>query len=388
MYSPYDDSWCESDLYFGDTGNYSSSSSSLSRLKEVREAGERLHLLTRQVSELEDIIRKQGAALSEKDALHKVLRCQSKELKDIKEKQIRELSSAVRRLEEKNQQLDLQVREKDDCLNECRKKLVSLDRVVTHSISSFEKLIQNLKKASLMSEAEMHSGHDDFTDNEMFAAEFAIQQAALDACDSGNPSSASDSYPITSDELDSIKRRLSSDATCILRSSVSRSSAARDLDRASVLSRVHRSLGYTGKQHLERSNDAVASFSSELTPVSSPKHVNRVSSAGVSGAFTGSAIRRRIQQPSKLLLSTSSMASSFTCDVPSYGLMEEKLPDQSELQMLLLMSRDADHTVPGKGEEDEPPEPAPPPTTNCSNDNLPCLQAPRRFLPLLDSRFE
>lgn len=389
MYSPYDDPWFESDLYLGDTGNYpSSSSSSLSRLKEVREAGERLHFLTRQVSELEDIIREQGAALSEKDALHKVLRCQLKELKDIKEKQIHELLTSVRRLEEKNQQLDLQVREKDDSLNECRSKLLSLDRVVAHSIPSFEKLIDKLKKACLVNHGDIRSEDDNFIQRHLLSNEFCLQQTAHDTRDSGNPSSASDSYPITSDELECIKRRLSNDVTSMLRSSVSRSSAARDLDANCFVSRIHRSHGYTGKNQLERTNEAVTSISNELMSISSPKYVNQMSSAGVSPAFTPTAGRRRIQQPSKLLLSSSSMASSYTSDVPSYNLLEDKIADDNEVNMLLMMTRNSDHNVSSKVDEDEPPEPAPPPATNSSNDNLPCLQAPRRFLPLLDSRYE
>lgn len=393
MYSPYDDLLGESDLYFGDTGNYSSSSSSsLSRVREVREAGERLHLLSRQVSDLEDIIRKQGAALSEKDAGHKVLRSQLKELKEMKERQIRELASVVKRLEEKNHQLDLQVKEKDDSLNECRKKLVTLDRVVAHSIPSFEKLINSLKKFTLMSDSMATTGrHDGLTDSHLFATGLTIDQVTLDTCDSGNPSSASDSYPVTGDDYDSIKRRLSSDVASVIRSSISRSAVGgREsiADRSSVLSRVQRSLGYSGKQ-FERASESLASLPTDLvSAVSSPKHSTRLSSVDVSPAYTPTAVRRRLHQPSKLLLSNSSVTSNYTSDVPSYGYEDGKMNENNELQMLLMMAREEGRTATGKAIDDEPPEPAPPPTTNPGNDNLPCIQAPRRFLPSLNSRYE
>lgn len=152
MYSPLDDFLADHEYYYErPTVGYPAS-----RLNEMREAGIKLQLLNRQVSKLEEIIRKQGAALSEKDAGHKILQSQLRELSAIKERQIRELSSTVKQLEKQNRDLDQAMKEKNQHLELCQRRLQSLDKFLTTSIPSFEKLIASFKQFAMNNESSLH----------------------------------------------------------------------------------------------------------------------------------------------------------------------------------------------------------------------------------------
>jgi len=148
MYSPEDDFLLDDDYYYHKTPGLSSYSTSnhVARALATREANEHLQRLHRRVVDLEDVIRSQGLALSEKDAGHRLLRNQLKELKEIKERQIKELREAIAALEDRNRDLDLEVKKKAEGLEDCQRKLLLLDRLVSTQLPSIEKFVANLKK--------------------------------------------------------------------------------------------------------------------------------------------------------------------------------------------------------------------------------------------------
>ena len=153
MYSPLDDFLSESDYYYErPVVGYPAS-----RLNDMRESAMKLQLLNRQVSKLEEIIRKQGAALSEKDAGHKILQSQLRELNIMKERQIRELSNTVRSLEKQNRDLDQAVKEKNEHLEVCQRRLNTLDKFLSSSIPSFERLLANFKSFAINNDSGLNN---------------------------------------------------------------------------------------------------------------------------------------------------------------------------------------------------------------------------------------
>lgn len=381
MYSPLDDFLADHDYYY----DRSSLGYSASRLREVREASERLQLLNRQVTDLEDIIRKQGAALSEKDAGHKILRSQLRELKEIKERQIRELSNAVQQLEERNQELDQEVKEKSENLEECQRKLLFLDKFLTASIPSFENLISNLKKFTL-SNGNLGSNEPSSDLTDPIFASLTTGQITLEACDSGHPSSASDSYNNVLDDYESNKRKLPSDVHSLIRSAAAGALEQAELDRSRASSKVHRVRVH--RKNSERTSDGIASLVNEMV-TGSPKHscttaFSLLSTPNLSPTYTPPVVRRHLNQPSKLIL-PDPVSSSYLSDVTSYSYTTAARTE-NELELMMNLS-DEETDVQTRTAEDEPPPPAPPPTTNPGNNNLPSIQAPRRFLPSLTNRY-
>src|SRR5258708_5537906 len=104
----------------------------------IKEANEHLQLLHLKVTDLEDIIRSQGIALSEKDINY---RRQLKDLKEAKEMQIEELTRTIVKMEEKNKDLEKEVKEKREKLEDCQQKLLLLDNVISSSLPSLEGLL-------------------------------------------------------------------------------------------------------------------------------------------------------------------------------------------------------------------------------------------------------
>jgi len=120
MYSPDEDFLDDDDFFYHKTTstkpNPYSDRRSANRYNDSirRESSEHLQRLHRRVTELEDIIHSQNIALSEKDAGHRLLRSQLQEFKDKKDRQVRELTSAVTRLESQDRDLDKILKKKSE----------------------------------------------------------------------------------------------------------------------------------------------------------------------------------------------------------------------------------------------------------------------------------
>ena len=120
MFSPEDEDLYDSDdhLYRMKTttttssyGKYGQQRDLTPNRNNLKEASEHLRLLRQRVTDLEDIIKSQGVALTEKDVGY---RKQLKELKESKERQIVELTQVIARLEQRNQELALEAEKTSD----------------------------------------------------------------------------------------------------------------------------------------------------------------------------------------------------------------------------------------------------------------------------------
>ena len=72
-----------------------------------------------------------------------------KDLKESKDRHIDELSRAIIKLEEKNQDLEVQARTTSAKLDEAHDKLIQLDRFLSQSLPTFERFLSELKQFSL-----------------------------------------------------------------------------------------------------------------------------------------------------------------------------------------------------------------------------------------------
>lgn len=209
MYSPDEDFLTDDDYYY----HHRKPTSSLGYAAHVsarlaaREAGDHLQRMHRRVIDLEDVIRSQGIALSEKDAGHRLLKSQLRELRELKERQIRELNSAISQLEDRNRDLDVEMKKKNEGLDDCQKKLLMLDKLLTNSLPGVEKFLANLKKLNAGNAVRIKAMTEDpllttaslinnNTTSPLVSKKTQQQNVSDLVSDSGHPSSASDSYNV------------------------------------------------------------------------------------------------------------------------------------------------------------------------------------------------
>lgn len=109
----------------------------------IKEANEHLQLLHQRVSDLEDIIRSQGMALSEKEVTY---RRQLLELKESKERHIEDLSRTILRLEERNRTLERDLKTKVNLVDTIKEKNGLLKEFVLKSMPPLEQLVIEMKQ--------------------------------------------------------------------------------------------------------------------------------------------------------------------------------------------------------------------------------------------------
>lgn len=414
MYSHSDDLFTDSDDYFDDTNESLCIELSSTRLQDIRNA-DRFQLLERRVNDLEEIVRKQHADLSEKDASYKVLRAQLKQLKDIKDRRIDDLARTVLKLQEKHHQLDAQIKVKNANLAQYQGKLNLLSEIINTSLPSVEDLVSNLRKLTLdTDDLDEHSQldeeedeqavapHDETADSIFETLTSASHLIAMrETCDSGHPSSASDSYNVPEDYEFISKHGLPSDVHSFMRPQI-----------PTVVYEVNVECGERSPVKLNTPRDASPLMSKHVTGRDMPssleqrfnlpspqKHFAPITSVlpteefslSSQTAFAESEVEDiKDNQSSTLILPAIANAQCLST-------FSFRIDDESNKRDCVLESRGNIHddkndkydqsAVESATNEDEPPPPAPPPTTNPGNSNLPSIHIPKRFLPLLANRY-
>lgn len=416
MYSP-DDYLQDDDFYYQRKSYYSSHQHApVSRLSSAKETSEQLQRLHRRVTDLEseqvtleEIIRKQGIAINEKEAGHRLLRSQLRELKDIRERQMKELSLTVSRLQtlqERNRSLDDELKRKSEGLDECQKRLILLDKLLATSLPAVEKLLSNLKRFSatnaelikIQSKQKMqhatpnaHSPlHPDISVSNAATLNGTSAQFVSENADSGHPSSASDSYNNVIEEASSPQRKTSSEALGdgtmpALRHVMEGPPSPR---KQRSYSRVHRNNNNRkSNPHLSDSILNELTFSSKgSTPI------NTAFSPNQSPSYTPPTARREMrqqqlqQQPppphSRSLLSYSGSKYSDCQDISRSGISTEPTAEHlaSEIGTILNFS-DGEGSERDVTDDDAVPAPAPP--NSNARQRLPSLVPPRSSFPSL-----
>lgn len=404
MYSP-EDYLPDDDFYYQRKSYIGSHHAPVSRLSSTREANENLQRLHRRVIDLEEVIRNQGVAINEKEAGHRLLRAQLRELKDIKERQVKELSVTVSRLQERNRSLDDEIKRKSEGLDECQKRLILLDKLLATSLPAVEKLVSSLKRFSVTnadlikiqskqkinSTLDAHSPLDpDISVSNAAPPNGTSAQFVSENADSGHPSSASDSYNNVIEEASTLQRKTSSEAlgdgTMPGLRHVMEGPASPRKQRSHP--RVHRNNNRKSNPHFSDSILNELTFSSKgSTPI------NTAFSPNQSPSYTPPTARREMRQQLPPAHTSSRSLHSYPgskypdCqDISRSGISSEPPADHlaSEIGTILNFSdgegSDGDDAV---TDDDAVPPPAPPSSSNSCNNRLPSLQVPRRFLPSL-----
>lgn len=424
MYSP-EDYLPEEDFYY-QRKSYASSqhAAAASRLASARETNEHLQRLHRRVTDLEEIIRSQGLAINEKEAGHRLLRSQLRELKDIKERQVKELSTTISRLHERNRCLDDEMRRKSEGLDECQKRLIMLDKLLATSLPAVETLVASLKRLSCSSsdliKMQSKQNANDVTERETdspldrdISARNGVSltnaQFAAENTDSGHPSSASDSYNNVIEEASSPLRKAAAEVEARMGSNGTSGHEASPASprKQRAYPKVHRNNNRKSNPLLSDSILSELTFSSKgSTPINSNFSPNH------SPSYTPPTTRREIKQQlqphiSRPVYSYPGSKYRIGCQdiCARSGISSEAPADHpaSEIGTILNFSdgegSDAsddfdyndDDDEDGGGveavrraeEESSVPPPAPPTSANSANTHLPSLQVPRRFLPRL-----
>ena len=402
MYSP-EDYLPDDDFYYQRKSYFASQHAAVNRLTNARETSDHLQRLHRRVTDLESIIRDQGLAINEKEAGHRLLRSQLRELKDIKERQVKELSVTVSRLQERNRSMDDEIRRKSEGLDECQKRLMLLDKLLATSLPAVEKLVTNLKRfsltnADLIKAQSKQQINCTKTAHPLLDADISVSNAAelngtssqyvCENADSGHPSSASDSYNNVIEEASSPHRKASSEAlgdgTIPGLRHVMEGPASPRKQRPHP--RVHRNNNRKSNPHLSDSILSELTFSSKgSTPI------NTAFSPNQSPSYTPPTARREIRQQlqphtsSRSLLSHAASKYPDCQDISRSGISTEPTAEHlaSEIGLEILNFSDGEGSDRDTAVTDEPPPPAPPSSSNSGNNCLPSLQVPRRFLPSL-----
>ena len=486
MYSPEEDFLAEEDYFY----HHRKPSSSMGYAAHVsarlaaREASDHLQRLHRRVIDLEDVIRSQGIALSEKDAGHRLLKSQLRELRELKERQIRELNAAIAQLEDRNRDLDVEVKKKNEGLDDCQRKLLMLDKLCNSSLPAVEKFVANLKKLNAGNAARIKAMSEDPVMIQSSASSVKNSSSTVVAknqnhvsdhvSDSGHPSSASDSFNIDEasknisslldkDILDRVHhqninisetppRRPSSD----LDPRAFRSGSFGGVTSSSSSSASPRNPPRNRRRNNSRPGGSVAPISSGLAMESFPTDLPIIPRADIIKSLTGSPghspsytppnARRNLTSSGMRTMQTnshafahessSSSSSHIRNGLHSDTLLLEELNNAHQLtsnvtlngtlgrnskapQVSPRIPRSSPRDIPRSSPRDhsyissklssevgkilnfsdeegddehevvtsEPPPPAPPPSSNPGNTNLPSIQAPKRFLPMLSSRY-
>lgn len=448
MYSPEDDYFPDEDFYYprksysySSSTGFSQASTGSRSLATAREANEHLQRLHRRVTDLEEIIRNQGIAINEKEAGHRLLRSQLRELKDIKERQVKELSLTVSKLQEKNRSLDDQIRRKSEGLDECHKRLILLDKLLSTSLPAVEKLVSNLRRFSVSNtelvkeqqqqiltpvgttngknienkDLPVNNNSADISAPSKHSAssnQTLAQQCVVfpENTDSGHPSSASDSYNVAIEEAGSPQIKSSNDTIPDHGTVTDVRQTVREIQQASSPRKQRGSHPKVHRNNIRKSNPLLNdSIANELTFGKASAAINNNAYSGHqqnqqqqlgSPYNTPPTSRREFKQQSygetqqhKIIPMHSYNGSKYV-DTSSLSGISRETPAEnlaSDIGTILNFSDGEGSDVEARVKstnntfdaDADPPAPAPPPSTNPGNYHLPSIQAPKRFLPLL-----